>query len=153
MDRYGTGQTFVFSFGPEEFEESKLFLEEVVAMAKPVVVEAKKWSPKPGTPSEYIVWPNIDRCLSDPVMSERLFNDIGAHYVRQLNLYRSGAESIWGDVYWIDRHAAYLLYLRYGRQDVNSGSAPVGGLTSNASKTLGKEDWPTQLNVLSGLPF
>jgi hypothetical protein len=56
-------------------------------------------------------------------------------------------------MYWVDRHAQYLLYLRYGRSDVNSGSAPVGGLTSNASKTLGKEDWPRQLDLVTKLPF
>ena len=153
VDKYGSGHTFSFAFEPEKFEEVVLFLEEVVCMDKQVSAVPKKWKPEPGSPSEYVAWPSIDRCLANPELSARLYGDIGIHYVTQLNLYRAGSRSIWGDVFWIDRHAEYLLYLRYGQKDVNSGSAPVGGLTSSASKTLGKEDWASQLSVLSTLPF
>lgn len=152
-DKFGTGQSFSFSFDSVEFDECVSFLQELIYMAKPVAVVRDKWKPEPGKPSEYVVWADVDRCLADRRLSERLFNDIGAHYVSQLNLYVRGKPSIWGDMYWVDRHAQYLLYLRYGRSDVNSGSAPVGGLTSNASKTLGKEDWPRQLDLVTKLPF
>jgi hypothetical protein len=150
---YSDDWTFVFYFEDSVMANVISTLSSASAKAAPVAKKPEKWKPVPGSPSPYVVWPAIDKVLAWPVLSERLFLDIGAHYQGQLNLYRRGLPSVWGDVYWVNRHAEYLLYLQGVRSGVNSGSAPVGGLTPNASKTLGQEWGAEQLSLLSGLPF
>lgn len=152
-DKYSDGWTFLFYFEDEKMAEITAKIS--AASVKPAAVPKKppKWTPVPGTPSPYVVWSSIDRVLACPVMAERLYADIGTHYQNQLALYQRGLPFIWGDMYWVDRHAEYLLYLQGVRSGVNSGSAPVGGLTPNAAKTLGKEWGAEQLSLLSELPF
>jgi hypothetical protein len=152
-DRYADAYTFLFYMKESKMADvvSKI---SAASSSKPAPKPSPpKWKPTPGIVSPYVVWASIDRVLLWPVLSERLYLDIGIYYRAQLDLYRNGLPSVWGDMYWVDRHAKYLLYLQSDRSGVNSGSAPVGGLTPDASKTLGKEWGASQLSLLSGLPF
>jgi len=153
QDGYGDGHTFVFYFEEEKMVSVKKQLKDPGNKIPPGSKKNDKWKPNPGAVGPYVVWKNIDRVLSWPVLAERLYKDVGAYYQGQLDLYRKGLPSVWGDVYWVDRHAEYLLYLQGGRSGVNSGSAPVGGLTPSAAKTLGSEWGAQQLSLLSRLPF
>lgn len=152
-DKYGEGWTFVFYFEEEKMAGIKEQFPVPGNKLPPNSKKKDKWKPNPGVPSPYVVWKSIDEVLAWPMLAERLYNDIGTYYRTQLDLYRRGSSSVWGDVYWIDRHAEYLLYLQGLRSGVNSGSAPVGGLTPDASKKLGQEWGAEQLSLLSKLPF
>jgi hypothetical protein len=152
-DRYSDGYTFVFYFEEEKMASIKKVFPDPKNKLPSGSEKGDKWKPNPGVPSPYVVWSSIDRVLAWSVLAERLYGDIGPYYRNQLDLYRMGLPTVWGDVYWVDRHAEYLLYLQGIRSGVNSGSAPVGGLTPDASNKLGKEWGAEQLSLLSDLPF
>ena len=95
---------------------------------------------------------NIDECLARNYLAERLWQDCGEHYRRELAVYVNGDTIDLEEMFWVDRTAGQILH-RAGFFVSQSEAAPIRGLTQEVQEHGKSGGCHSQAELDLDIPF